>query len=411
MSARILIFAQTPPPVHGQSVMAAHLLEALRESGQLDLATEADSVAAAPDGIAYYHVNPQLSEDLGDVGKWSVRKLLRVFRSIFEAVSAGLRHRLEVFYFVPAPAKRAAMYRDWVVLLFCRLAFRRLVFHWHCIGQPEFVEQKLTVVERLLARVFYGHADLSICLSNYSREEASYFGSRHTVVVPNGIPDPCPRFDEEIWPERQKRAEILASVFSGGSSQPLLYEVLFLSGRLAPKGLFDAMAAVTRANRALDAQSIPLRLRLTVAGPFTDEAERLRYETAAAELNATRFPGQEESLAVAIGWVDESAKGPLYRGADCFIFPTTYPAESFGLVLAEAMAHGCAVVTTRWQAVPEVLPGGYPHIIDPHDIDAMAEALLLCARQSADRSLRDYFLARFTSPIFAGEMVRVLGNL
>lgn len=406
---RLLIYAQTPPPVHGQSVMAGLLLEGLSAAGQCDLATEPESSKST--AIAYYHVNPRISEDLGDIGRWRPRKLFLVFRFIFEAIRARFRHGLDTFYFIPAPAKREAFYRDWCVLFFCRPFFKRLVLHWHCIGQPEFIEKKLTPFEGLLSRLFYGRAALSIVLSNYSREEASYFKSGHTEIVPNGIPDPCPRFDEEVWPERQRRAALRTQAWSGSPPQDALfyYEVLFVAGRLTPKGLFDAMAAVTQANRMLADK--PVRLRLTVAGPFEDEAEKARYEAAAKELNATQRKGESAPLAVYAGWADEQKKKSLYRQADCFIFPTTYPAESFGLVLTEAMAHGCAVITTRWQAVPEVLPGAYENLVEPHDITAMAEALLRCAAAPADRSLRDYFLARFTSERFARDMIRVLSKV
>jgi hypothetical protein len=34
---RLLIYAQVPPPLHGQSVMVQLLVEGLRETGQVDL--------------------------------------------------------------------------------------------------------------------------------------------------------------------------------------------------------------------------------------------------------------------------------------------------------------------------------------------------------------------------------------
>jgi len=408
---RLLIYAQVPPPLHGQSVMVGHLVEGLRRNGQMDLARQSASNGNASAVIAFYHVNPRISEDLGDIGRWRLRKLLLVFGNIFEAIRARFRFGLDTFYFVPAPAKREAFYRDWCVLFFCRPFFKRVVFHWHCIGQPEFIEKRLSLPERLLARLFYGGASLSIVLSNYSREEAAYFGAQNTAVVPNGIPDPCPQFETEVWPERRRRAEARAALGSGQAKEPLYYEVLFLAGRMTPKGLFDAMAAVTQANRLLTEKNPALRLRLTVAGPFEDDAERGHYEAAARELDATQILGRHEPLAIYAGWADEEKKNHLYRQADCFLFPTTYAAESFGLVLTEAMSHGCAVITTRWQAVPEVLPGAYENLVEPHDIDAMAEALLRCAAAPADHSLRDYFLARFTSERFAQEMIEVLAEL
>ena len=400
---RILLYAQVPPPMHGQSVMVGLLLDGLHTSASAHKAEDGEAPAAS---IVYHHINPRISEDLGDIGRWRLRKIVLVFKFILQAILVRFHYGLDTLYFVPAPPKREAMYRDWCVLFFLRVFYPKLILHWHCIGQPEFVE-KLKAWERLLARGLYGRATLSIALSNYSREEASYFASRHTLVIPNGIPDPCPRFDEEVWPGRQQRAELLAQI----NTAPLIYEVLFVAGRLTPKGLFDALAATIRANQLLAAKESSLRMRLTVAGPFEDDEERRRFESAAAELNATQISGQSAPLAVYVGWADEEKKRQLYRQADCFIFPTTYPAESFGLVLAEAMAHGCAVITTRWQAVPEVLPGGYENLVDPHDIEAMADALLRCASAPADRSLRDYFCARFTSERFSSDMIQALSSV
>jgi len=404
---RLLVYAQSPPPLHGQSVMVGHLLDGLQQSGQCHL--PAEPTPGTSPAIAYYHINPRISKDLGDIGRWRPGKLLAVFRHVLAALRARFVHGLDTLYFVPAPAKREAMYRDWFVLFFCRPFFRNVIFHWHCIGQPAFIENKLTAPERWIARLLYGKATLSICMTQYSREEASYFGSKKIAVVPNGIPDPCPRFDTEVWPERQRRAEELAAVWSGPAASPVYYELLFLSGRMTSKGLFDAMAAATLANHCLAEKNLPLRMRLTVAGAFEDDAERVRFEKAAEELNSTRLPGQNASLAVDAGWADEKKKIELYQRADCFIFPTLL-AESFGLVLVEAMAHGCAIVTTRWQAVPEVLPPGFPNLAEIHDIEAMAAALLRCAQQPADRSLRDYFLEHFTSARFTANMIRTLSQ-
>jgi len=398
---RLLIYAQVPPPVHGQSVMVGHLIDGLREAKQTDLETNPGGNSAAT--IAYCHVNPRISEDLSDIGRWRPGKLFRTLYYIFTAIRLRFRHNLDTFYFVPAPPKRGALYRDWCVLFFCRPFFRRLVLHWHCIGQPEFMEKKLSAPERFLARWFYGGAALSIVLSNYSRDEAAYFKSVRTEVVPNGIPDPCPQFDAEVWPEREARAKPRRTAS--------YYEALFVAGRMTLKGLFDAMAAVKEANKLLAGESSQTRVRLTVAGSFDDAAERGRFHAYAKEINAMQLPGKEGPLAIYVGWAGEEKKKLLFRGADCLIFPTFYPAESFGLVLAEAMAHGCAVITTRWQAVPEVLPDDYQNIVEPHDIDAMAKALLRCMAAPADRSLRDYFLARFTKVRFAQRMITVLGEL
>ncbi|MFZ1757114.1 MAG: glycosyltransferase family 1 protein, partial [Caldilineaceae bacterium] len=45
------------------------------------------------------------------------------------------------------------------------------------------------------------------------------------------------------------------------------------------------------------------------------------------------------------GWVDEADKPALYAGATAYLFPSHY--EGFGMMLLEAMAAGCPVITSR----------------------------------------------------------------
>ena len=387
---RVLIYAQTPPPLHGQSVMVQLLVDGLRETGQIDLTTAPTDKHTAV--IGYVHVNPQIASDLADIGRWRLGKILSVFKFIFAAIRAKFHYGLDTLYFVPAPPKREALYRDWAVLFLLRPFFRRLVLHWHCIGQRDFFATRLSALERWLGHLCYDRAELSIALSKFSEEEASMFLPGKSLVVPNGIPDPCPEFDAQVLRERQKRA----------SGDRNFHEVLFMAGRMTPKGLFDAIAAVKAANGHLHRGGSARRIRLTVAGPFENEDEKARFESASEAMNA---------LCNYVGWADEAKKHELFSCADCFIFPTTYPSESFGLVLAEAMAHGCPVVTTRWQAVPEVLPPGDPNVIEPHDIDGLATALLNCLAAPKDQELRQYFLAHFTSGRFVRDMVRALSDV
>ena len=250
--------------MHGQSVMVRHLVNGLREKGQVDLAEGTDGTKTAP--IGFVHVNPQLATDLADIGRWRPAKILRVFAHVFEAIRAKFRYGLDTFYFVPAPPKREALYRDWAVLFLCQPFFCKLVLHWHCIGQREFFAKKLTAPERWLAHLCYGRAALSIALSKYSEEEASIFRPIKSVVVPNGIPDPCPEFDAKVWPERQKRAALRASEKEKPQVPPLPYEVLFVAGRLTPKGLFDSMEAIKLANLHAHKSGSLQRFRLTVPG-------------------------------------------------------------------------------------------------------------------------------------------------
>lgn len=73
-----------------------------------------------------------------------------------------------------------------------------------------------------------------------------------------------------------------------------------------------------------------------------------------------------------LGYVPEADLIDLYRDAAVFYFPTLH--EGFGLPVLEAMAAGCAVVTSDVYAVPEVV-GDAAILHDPNDVDSHAEAI------------------------------------
>lgn len=73
-----------------------------------------------------------------------------------------------------------------------------------------------------------------------------------------------------------------------------------------------------------------------------------------------------------------------YQGADIFCLPSRY--EGYGMVAAEAMAHGLPVIATAAGALPEAV-GDAGLLVAPDDAPALAAALtrLLTDREEADR--------------------------
>jgi len=69
---------------------------------------------------------------------------------------------------------------------------------------------------------------------------------------------------------------------------------------------------------------------------------------------------------------------PLVYGlADAFLFPSL--SEGFGLPPLEAMACGTPVITSNASSLPEVV-GDAGIMVDPHDVEALAEAILRVLR-------------------------------
>jgi len=72
---------------------------------------------------------------------------------------------------------------------------------------------------------------------------------------------------------------------------------------------------------------------------------------------------------------DDAALRTLYAEAAVLLFPSRY--EGYGLPPLEAMAGGCAVVSTKVGAVPEIVEDGVSGIlVPPRDVEGMAAAVL-----------------------------------
>jgi len=186
---KILVFAHVPPPHHGQSVMVQILLEGL----WADLRFEV------------HHVDARVSDDMEDVGSFRPGKLLRLLKCVAQAWWIRLRHGRMAFYYVPAPAKRSAIMRDWVVMALCRPLFPELILHWHAYGLGEWAASGNDWQLRL-TRWALGKADLAIVLNNYNKRDAEVFAPKRIEVVPNGIADLFPDYDERLAPKRNARA-------------------------------------------------------------------------------------------------------------------------------------------------------------------------------------------------------------
>jgi glycosyltransferase involved in cell wall biosynthesis len=73
-----------------------------------------------------------------------------------------------------------------------------------------------------------------------------------------------------------------------------------------------------------------------------------------------------------LGFVPHEDLGPLYAGAAAFCFPSLL--EGFGFPVVEAMAQGTPVVTSLGTSTEE-LAGDAGLLVDPRDVDALADAL------------------------------------
>jgi hypothetical protein len=271
-------------------------------------------------GIECYHVNARLSHNLEDIGDVRLGKFILLLIYCLQAIWCRFRYGVANFYYVPAPGKRSALYRDWLVMFICRPFFKQVILHWHAAGLAKWLETVAQIRSRSLTYRLVKPVDLSIVLSSYNRADGEKLLSRNVKVVGNGIPDPCPAFEREILPLRQARSAARQRLLTSGAPDPQdaidtahdprIFRVLFLAHCTREKGLFDSIDAVAIANQRLTSQNSPLRLHLDVAGHFIDPAEQSEFESrlrgrscrrrwggALARLQGFRFRGNQKQAA------------------------------------------------------------------------------------------------------------------
>lgn len=250
--------------------------------------------------------------------------------------------------------------------------------------------------ESLLARCYAGalrRADVVTCLGPNQAARLRAWGLPATVVrVVNNAPEVIPSSSQEV---RDKWA----------STRPL--QLLFLSNLIEEKGFrvyLEATDLVTR--------SRPEAFEVVLCGRFLGNAD---YR---AEIDS--WVGVLRSRGVAVQWVEGASgkdKDALFRRAHVFVFPSRYRVEAQPLVLIEAMAAGCAILTTDVGEIPAMFGDGEAVIL-PRDssAEAIAAELLDLAQNSAraeefGRRAHVRYEEDFSTERFRREWVRITREL
>jgi glycosyltransferase involved in cell wall biosynthesis len=146
--------------------------------------------------------------------------------------------------------------------------------------------------------------------------------------------------------------------------------VLLAVGAVIPRKGYDVLVAAL-------AKLAHLPWRLVIAGDGGRSPETLRRlgaDIAALDL-ADRI--------TLLGAVSSEQLASLYEGCDLFALPSRF--EGYGMVFAEAIAHGLPVVGTTAGAIPQTVPAAAGVLVPPDDVEALAAALRRLIEDPAER--------------------------
>ena len=223
------------------------------------------------------------------------------------------------------------------------------------------------------------HLHRAIAVSEPARAFVNrYFPEFPFRVIPNGID--LAVYKPGLPPIRHLRDDNL--------------NILFVGRLEKRKGLGDLL----RAYRAMHPRVPRSRLIIVGDGPLRGRIE--------SYITRHRLPN-----VVMAGFVPESVKPRYYDSADIFCAPAT-GAESFGIVLLEALASGLPVVATEVPGYMSVLePGRDSVTVQPKNWRELAASLVILARDpELRRRMSEYALQkakRYSWDHVASEVVEV----
>ncbi len=354
-TVKVVVVGQVPPPVNGQSLMIREFLSGYYSD------------------IELIHVPMAFSRLTSEIGSFRFRKLAHLAQVLTAILIARLRTGATVLYYPPADANLVPVVRDLVLLIPTRWLFRHTVFHFHAAGLYA-IYPRLPKPLQPLFRLAYNKPDLAIFTTTATSAETAHLNARSTAIIPCGVPDHSSSVDDE--PQSS----------SSFHEAPI---ILFAGIICEAKGILVLLEAC----RILRQAGTPFRL--VCMGSFLPSA----FEQ---EVKYIVRDGNLESNVDFVGVLTGEEKHHAFSTADIFCFPSHYPAESFGVVLIEAMSYWLPIVATDWRGIPEVTgnDGGacLVPIQDPVALAAMLHTLLVSPQQrkSMGQVNRKRYLAKFT---------------
>ncbi|HQW06886.1 MAG TPA: glycosyltransferase family 4 protein [Flavobacteriales bacterium] len=332
------------------------------------------------DQVRLFHVRLAFSEDIEQVGKFSIGKVWTLFTTIIRIWWARIRHRTSVLYYPPSGPNKVPVLRDIILLNATRWLFPKTVFHFHAGGVSAFGGQLPSWLHGPF-RWAYGKPDLAIRTAPQNPDDGAEFGAQWNVVVPNGIEDMRGTVNERT----AAPGELLTILFTG----------VLVQG----KGVSDVLEAFRLA------RSEGVQARLQLMGKWHDDAYRKECESFVAQHGLV---DEVEFLGVLSG----NEKFERFATCDIFCFPSYYAAETFGLVLLEAMQFAKPVISTQWRGIPSVVADGVSGFLVPvqrpaevakHIVDLALDPAL---RERMGREGRRIFEQKFTLKAFRSAMER-----
>jgi glycosyltransferase involved in cell wall biosynthesis len=181
-----------------------------------------------------------------------------------------------------------------------------------------------------------------------------------------------------------------------------LIKILYLSSLIESKGYVEFVKAIE-----LLANDDRIAIEATICGKIVDIKDPTNKFVApdiAAQWIIEKIAQIEQSNLVRLSWIDGAIgeeKAKLFHQTQIFILPSRYPVEAQPIVILEALASGCAIITTTVGEIPntvDLTTALMLNDIEPKTIEKAIEELVHNREKRTNLALcgRELFQKRFS---------------
>lgn len=338
----VVMVGALPPPYTGQSVSFKQLVQSFEEVDDVNVRV----INTAPKNLGHR---------TGAVTAYRVIEMLKVLVAFFIA----MRCQPDTVYLTKGSTV-GGFIRDLSLFLIVKCVGRRCKFIVHLKGgNYDTFYGSLGCVMKCLVRFFLKGVDHIIVLGDSLLPMYRFLPSLQDklVVIENALP-----------------ASRLSYPTKGVKNVDGSVNVLFLSNLIYSKGygvLLDAVDILLKRGVS--------RFKVTYAGQFMSSPDDpmslnmgLYQKRFIKRLNEQAYAGVVEY----VGAVSGKAKTQVLYDADVFVLPTNYYVEGQPVSIIEAMAYKCAIVTTNYRSIPDLVEEGRNATFVPYDDPgALADAI------------------------------------
>ena len=323
----LLFVGSLPPPYHGVTIFNEKLLN-----------------SEISDVYRVYHVDTSDKRNLDNLGRIDWQNIHLAFRNFWDLMRLCIKKKPDLVY-LPI-AQNIAYLRDGMFIVVAGLLSKaKIAIHLHGSCFREFYDHTNWFMRKFVDFTMK-QVDTAIVLGNCLKY--IFDGWVEDVqVVSNGTP-----FNPMLGDKFQRNRNTLT--------------ISYLSNLSKSKGVFDTIKAAK-----IVADKHP-NVRFKFAGPWAMQ-EKETKECAFKFIRENHLENRIEFIGRILG--DEKEK--FLVNTDIFVFPSWY--EGQGIVIIEAMAAGCPVISTKnaGGAIPETVINGKTGIlVEKKNPKAVAEAII-----------------------------------